>query len=84
MLIRFFAAARAATGTPELVVPDDLPTLGAALDHVGSAVEIADHARWTALRARCSYLLDGLSTRDLAEPLAGVATVDVMPPFAGG
>ena len=29
-------------------------------------------------------LVDGVTTRDRSTPLAGVDTVDVMPPFAGG
>jgi hypothetical protein len=31
-----------------------------------------------------SFLVDGLSWRDLDAPLPAGATVDVLPPFAGG
>lgn len=76
---RFFAAARAAVGTAESTV-DGAATLGDAL----SAVTAADPDRWVALQERCSYLVDGVTTRDRDTPLAGVGLVDVMPPFAGG
>lgn len=77
--IRFFAAARAAVGADETTVP----TSGTLQDALRS-VAAADPARWTALQERCSYLVDGVTTRDRTTPLDGVALVDVMPPFAGG
>ena len=76
--IRFFAAARAAVGVDEVTVA--APDLDAAL----RGVDASDPARWQALQERCSYLVDGISTRDRSTPLDGVALVDVMPPFAGG
>ncbi|WP_144765676.1 MoaD/ThiS family protein [Curtobacterium sp. 9128] len=76
--IRFFAAARAAVGLDE--THTDATTLDVAL----STVTATDADRWAALQERCSYLVDGVSTRDRSTPLAGVELVDVMPPFAGG
>jgi len=76
--IRFFAAARAAVGVDEVTVA--APDLDAAL----RGVDAADPSRWQALQERCSYLVDGVTTRDRSTPLEGVAVVDVMPPFAGG
>jgi sulfur-carrier protein len=76
--IRFFAAARAAVGADEASVRADT------LDEALRSVDAADPERWTALQERCSYLVDGVTTRDRTTPLAGVAVVDVMPPFAGG
>jgi len=76
--IRFFAAARAAVGMDEVTVA--APDLDAAL----RGVDASDPARWQALQERCSYLVDGVTTRDRSTPLEGVAVVDVMPPFAGG
>lgn len=76
--IRFFAAARAAVGTDEL--RSDAATLAEALGSVAAV----DPERWAALQERCSYLVDGVTTRDRATALAGVGLVDVMPPFAGG
>ncbi|MEN0101809.1 MAG: MoaD/ThiS family protein [Curtobacterium sp.] len=76
--IRFFAAARAAVGL------DETTTDAHTLDDALRAVQADDPERWTALQERCSYLVDGVSTRDRSTPLMGVALVDVMPPFAGG
>ena len=80
--MRFFAAARAAVGQDETTVDTTLdePTLDPAL----RSVTAADPERWTALQERCSYLVDGVTTRDRSTSLDGVSTVDVMPPFAGG
>ncbi|PYY32135.1 MoaD/ThiS family protein [Curtobacterium sp. MCBD17_030] len=76
--LRFFAAARAAVGLDETTVSAD------SLDGALRQVDAADAARWTALQERCSYLVDGVTTRDRSTSLAGVGIVDVMPPFAGG
>lgn len=76
--MRFFAAARAAVGVDDHPVAEQ--TLGAALD----AVSATDPVRWRTLQERCSYLVDGVTTRDRATSLEGVELVDVMPPFAGG
>ncbi|MFZ6990447.1 MoaD/ThiS family protein [Curtobacterium sp. RRHDQ66] len=76
--IRFFAAARAAVGL------DETTTDAGTLDDALRSVQSDDPERWTALQERCSYLVDGVSTRDRSTPLTGVALVDVMPPFAGG
>ncbi|WP_156364458.1 MoaD/ThiS family protein [Curtobacterium sp. Leaf261] len=85
--MRFFAAARAAVGVSSMSVPvssTSVPggavTLGSAL----GAVVAADPARWESLQERCSYLVDGVTTRDRSASLVGVELVDVMPPFAGG
>lgn len=77
-VLRFFAAARAAVGVDEVAVAGD--DLDAALRGVAAV----DPSRWLALQERCSYLVDGVTTRDRSTPLAGVSVVDVMPPFAGG
>jgi sulfur-carrier protein len=77
--LRFFAAARAAAGMDDLRV-DGAATLAAALDRV----EATDAAAWERVRARSSFLVDGVTTRDPGTPLTGVTLVDVMPPFAGG
>lgn len=81
--VRFFAAARAAVGADEVAV--DVASLPvASLDRALAGVEAADPERWSALVERCSFLVDGVSTRDRSTSLVGVGTVDVMPPFAGG
>ncbi|PYY61444.1 MoaD/ThiS family protein [Curtobacterium sp. MCSS17_011] len=76
--IRFFAAARAAVGV------DSLTTTGPTIDGALREIDAADPSRWSALQERCSYLVDGVTTRDRATSLSGVEVVDVMPPFAGG
>ncbi|WIB14902.1 MoaD/ThiS family protein [Curtobacterium sp. MCPF17_050] len=76
--LRFFAAARAAVGIDDTTVTAD------SLDDALRQVEAADPERWAALQERCSYLVDGVTTRDRSTSLGGVALVDVMPPFAGG
>jgi len=76
--MRFFAAARAAVGRDEVTLD------AATLDDALQSVPAADPDRWAALQGRCSYLVDGVTTRDRSTVLDGVGTVDVMPPFAGG
>ncbi|GAA3342842.1 hypothetical protein GCM10017714_32950 [Curtobacterium pusillum] len=76
--VRFFAAARAAVGVDEVALD------AVVLDEALRAVDAADPERWVALQERCSYLVDGVTTRDRSTSLAGVTVVDVMPPFAGG
>ncbi|WP_367947782.1 MoaD/ThiS family protein [Rathayibacter sp. VKM Ac-2858] len=78
MHVRYFAAAKAALGRAddEIDGVDDLAALEAAL--VASVPSAAD------VLARCSYLIDGVSTTDRATLLPADAAVDVLPPFAGG
>ncbi|UWP87757.1 MoaD/ThiS family protein [Dactylosporangium fulvum] len=54
-------------------------TLG---DLVGAVT--ADRPRLTAVLTACSFLVDGVAWRDRDAPLPATATVDVLPPFAGG
>ena len=78
MHVRYFAAAKAALGRAddEIDGVDDLAALEAAL--VASVPSAAD------VLARCSYLVDGVSTTDRSTVLPADAAVDVLPPFAGG
>jgi molybdopterin synthase sulfur carrier subunit len=69
--VRFFAAARAAVG--ERTVTIDATTIGAILDRFDDPVV-----------ARCSFLVNGVATRDSATVLVAGDEVDVLPPFAGG
>ncbi|WP_427016983.1 MoaD/ThiS family protein [Pseudarthrobacter sp. P1] len=88
MLIRYFAAARAATGMDEEAIElPGTPTvadLQAALAtlHPASA---SDHTPPLAeLLTRCSFLRNEIAVRDLATVLDASDVVDVLPPFAGG
>lgn len=77
MDVRFFAAAKAALGrASESSTADSIGELEREL--VARAPDAAP------VLARCSYLVDGVSTRDRATSLRGVSRVDVLPPFAGG
>jgi molybdopterin synthase sulfur carrier subunit len=82
VLVRYWAAAKAAAGVPEERLPA-AATLAALLDDVRAA-----HGEPLAgVLARCSYLVDEVSPgrTPLEEvALADGAVVDVLPPFAGG
>jgi molybdopterin converting factor small subunit len=77
VVVRYFAGARAAAGTAEEKV--DAPTLGAL---IGALAARGD--RLASVLPACSYLVDGLTAHDRSVPLPDGATVDVLPPFAGG
>jgi molybdopterin synthase sulfur carrier subunit len=75
--VRYFAGARAAAGVPTENV--DAATVGELV--AGLAARGEPLARVLSV---CSYLVDGLAARDHDAPLPDGATVDVLPPFAGG
>ncbi len=79
--VRYFAAARAAAGVEvDKVQVASSSTVADLLDAIR-----AEH--WPELArvlARCSYLLDEVAVRDRSTVLSDGATVDVLPPFAGG
>ena len=79
MQIRYFAAARAATGLDEEIV--DVPE-GASVA-VGAALLGNRHPELAAVLTRCSVLLDEIAVRDV-NALANGVMLDVLPPFAGG
>jgi molybdopterin synthase sulfur carrier subunit len=78
VLVRYFAAAEEATGRAEEQIVLDEPTLGALraelLARYGPGIE-------RVLRSG-SFLVDAVVSRDPARRIT--ATVDVLPPFAGG
>lgn len=85
--MRYFAAAAAAAGTdeehvatPSAVSRTDLQQLLVSLHPV------APHGEPTLAQVlpRCSWLVDGVAAKDPLSPVAPGATVDVLPPFAGG
>jgi molybdopterin synthase sulfur carrier subunit len=75
--VRYFAAAKAATGvaeeTRELA---EAQTIGALLDELG------ENPR--AVFARCSFILNEVTTTDRDIVLRDGDRLDVLPPFAGG
>ncbi len=79
--VRYFAAARAATG----LASEDVDVGDGAT--VGDALEAIAGRHGEALRKvldACSFLLDSVAVRDRATPLRPGAELDVLPPFAGG
>jgi molybdopterin synthase sulfur carrier subunit len=76
--VRYFAAARAAAGVAEEKV--SAPTLEALLADI-SAVRGAQLARVLGV---ATFLVDGVACRDRTSRLPPDATIDVLPPFAGG
>lgn len=82
--LRFFAASRAATGLDQLeTVWEGEPTLGELLAGVAPA-DGTDSDEFARMLDRCSFLVDGVTTRDRSTRVPAGAVVDVMPPFAGG
>jgi len=74
--VRYWAAARAAAGT------DSETLTGVTVREVVDAA-VAAHPDLARVAAVATFLLDGRSvTRD--EPVPDGATVEVLPPFAGG
>lgn len=76
--IRYFAAAAEAAGRDTEHV--EAPTLGA----LGVLLSARHGDRFAFVWGRSSTLVDGKAETDPSTPLDGVATVDVLPPFAGG
>ena len=78
--VRYFAAARAAAGFDDEIIGIAPGTT------VGMLVQnLAERSSELAkVLSRCSYLCDGIAVRDLEMTLSDAATLDVLPPFAGG
>jgi molybdopterin synthase sulfur carrier subunit len=79
--VRYFAAARAAAGTESEHIA--LPA-GATVADVLAAARERHGAELGRVLERCSFLLDELAVRDRSTALPDAATLDVLPPFAGG
>jgi len=78
LLVRYFAGARAAAGTPEEKID------AATLDTLVDTLAAAHGDRLASVLRSSSFLIDGLVWHDRSAPLPVSATVDVLPPFAGG
>lgn len=81
MIVRYFAAAKAAAGAGEDVLR--AATLAQALD----AARAGRDARFAAVLERCSFVVDGapVGVRDHATvALSEDSVVECLPPFAGG
>ena len=77
--VRFYAGARAAAGTAEEEIPAGLT--------LAELTEVLAHRHGPALDkvlGAAAFLVDGLAWHDRHAPLPAGATVDILPPFAGG
>ena len=87
MLVRYFAAASAATGVEEehLEVPPGttLGTLERLLTERHPSAPDGELALAQVL-TRCSFLRNGVATTDRSRVLDADDSIDVLPPFAGG
>jgi sulfur-carrier protein len=81
VVVRYFAAARAAAGVDEEKI--QVPA-GATVATLLDAVRAEHGPELGRVLDRCSYLLDEVAVRDQDTALPEDATVDVLPPFAGG
>ncbi|HEY3468439.1 MAG TPA: MoaD/ThiS family protein [Amycolatopsis sp.] len=81
IVVRYFAAARAAAGLEEEKV--QLAAGATVADAVAELRRLHPEGLPRILDA-VSYLLDGVAVRDLGRALTDGAELDVLPPFAGG
>ncbi|MFG1915114.1 MoaD/ThiS family protein [Micromonospora sp. NPDC048898] len=79
LTIRYFAGARAAAGHAEEVLP-----AGRSLDDLTAELVRRHGDRLAAVLRVASFLVDGVTCHDREAPLPAGATIDVLPPFAGG
>lgn len=79
VVVRYFAGARAAAGVAEDRAPD-----GLSLDALAVTLAERRGERLAAVFTIASFLVDGVAWHDRQAPLPAGATVDVLPPFAGG
>ena len=78
LTVRYFAGARAASGVP-------VESVGAAtLDDLTRVLTDRHGERLAVVLKAASFLVDGLTCHDRHAALPAGATVDVLPPFAGG
>lgn len=80
MLIRYYAAAMDAAGREEEHLP--VPGRSTAADLRRNLVDA--HPGLDRVLTRCSLLVDGAAVTDDAAVIGTAATVDILPPFAGG
>lgn len=76
--VRFFAGARAAAGISEEVLS------AGSLDELAVVLVERHGERLGLVLKAASFLVDGTACHDRSAALPGGATVDVLPPFAGG
>ena len=83
VLVRYFGAAKAATGVDEERLPGGR-TLAAVLDGLRERPSAAGAPSLARVLERSSFLLNEVALRDPATVLQDDDVLDVLPPFAGG
>lgn len=78
LTIRYFAGARAAAGLATETVA------AASLDELVQTLADRHGERLALVLKAASFLVDGLRCHDRQAALPATATIDVLPPFAGG
>ena len=79
MKVRFFAGAADAAGTEETTLAGPLSA-----GQARAALVEAHGPEFARVLGRCSLMADGARVEDDAEVLPDSATLDVLPPVAGG
>lgn len=79
LTVRYFAGARAAVGRAEEAIP-----AGRSLDDLTAELTQRHGDRLAAVLRAASFLVNGVTCHDRQAPLPAGATIDVLPPFAGG
>ncbi|MEV4705328.1 MoaD/ThiS family protein [Actinoplanes sp. NPDC049316] len=77
--VRYFAGARAAAGGVREELAD-----ATSLDELVTELTTRHGERLAVVLKAASFLVDGLACHDRQAALPAGATVDVLPPFAGG
>ncbi|SCF43138.1 MoaD/ThiS family protein [Micromonospora mirobrigensis] len=79
LTVRYFAGARAAAGRSAETVP-----AGRSLDELTAELAQRHGNSLARVLTAASFLVDGVACHDRSTPLPAGATIDVLPPFAGG
>lgn len=79
LTVRYFAGARAAVGHAEEAIP-----AGRTLDDLTAELAQRHGDRLAAVLRVASFLVNGVTCHDRQAPLPAGATIDILPPFAGG
>ncbi|HEX5596138.1 MAG TPA: MoaD/ThiS family protein [Micromonosporaceae bacterium] len=79
IVVRYFAGARAAAGVSE----EELPAVPS-LEELIRKLAARHGERLSKVLQVASFLVDGVTWHDRHAPLPAGATIDVLPPFAGG
>ncbi|WDZ85964.1 MoaD/ThiS family protein [Micromonospora cathayae] len=77
--IRYYAGARAAAGCAQESGP-----AGRTLDEIVDELAGRHGDQLARVLRAASFLVDGVTCHDRRTPLPAGATIDVLPPFAGG